>query len=549
MKYIFLLLLTFETILSVAQQKDSALPQNITIAAGKKTRVYTSDNGELRITVSKKDLRKFKTNGWISYSDLGAAGDGKTDDIDAIAATHALANQHGLSVKSDAGATYYISGKRRVAFIQTDTDFGTSHFIIDDTDVEDRTAHVFQISSVYEPYELEGISFLHQNQTKLNVALTTKAIITVTNSNVKRYIRYGLNQNNGTSQTDVFISDKDGNVDVNTPIIWDFDQITGITARPIDDNTLTITGGRFTTIANRAESKYTYYARGIAVRRSNVLINGIEHYVTGEGEHGAPYTGFISISNCANVVVRNAVLTGHKTYKTVGSAGRSVSMGSYDIAANRALNVLFVNCRQTNDINDRTYWGIMASNFSKNLTYDSCTFSRFDAHMGVANATIRNSTMGHQGIRAIGRGTLTIENTTVYGQSLVRLRSDYGSTWQGEFVIRNCKLVTSRASSISPALIEGSYSGKHNFGYTCYMPERIIIEGLQIDDSDHPDEYRGAAILSNFNPAMTDESYQEEFPYVRTREIILRNVTTASGVPLRVSDNPFMFKDVIVRSE
>ncbi len=41
---------------------------------------------------------------------------------------------------------------------------------------------------------------------------------------------------------------------MNSPIIWDFDQITDITAFPIDETTLTITGGRFTTIANRVFS-------------------------------------------------------------------------------------------------------------------------------------------------------------------------------------------------------------------------------------------------------------------------------------------------------
>jgi hypothetical protein len=36
------------------------------------------------------------------------------------------------------------------------------------------------------------------------------------------------------------------------------------------------------------------------------------------------------------------------------------------------------------------------------------------------------------------------------------------------------------------------------------------------------------------------------FPNVRTREVILRNVTTASGKALRISDNQFMFKNVKV---
>jgi hypothetical protein len=219
-------------------------------------------------------------------------------------------------------------------------------------------------------------------------------------------------------------------------------------------------------------------------------------------------------------------------------------MGSYDLLVNNALNVSFVNCSQTNDINDRTYWGILGSNYCKNLVYDNCVFSRFDAHQGVANATIRNSTLGHMGINAIGRGTLIVENSTIRGRSLINLRPDYGSTWEGEIIIRNCIFVPSGGRSVSASLISGFNSGQHDFGYTCYMPERITIETLHIDDSNHPEDYQGPTIFSNFNPNRTDDSYQEQFPFVRTKKVILRNVTTASGKALRLSDNPFLFKDV-----
>jgi hypothetical protein len=103
-------------------------------------------------------------------------------------------------------------------------------------------------------------------------------------------------------------------------------------------------------------------------------------------------------------------------------------MGTYDINVNRALNVSFVHCTQSNDIHDPAFWGIMGSNFGKNLVYDHCTFSRFDAHMGVANATIRHSTLGHQGINLIGSGKFTLEHPTVCARSLLNLRPDYGST-------------------------------------------------------------------------------------------------------------------------
>jgi hypothetical protein len=550
MKQIIILFSLFFVVSLFVLGQNSNLPEKVVINSGtNKTQVTSGDKGDLIINVSNKDVRKMKKNGVVRYSDFGAKGDGKTDDMDAIAAAHAFANQHGLPVKADDGATYYISGKDRTAVIQTDTDFGTAAFIIDDTDVQNRNAHVFMVSSGLQPFNPKGISFLKKNQENIDVTLPGTCLITVTDSNVKRYIRFGPNQNSGSSQTDIFIVDNDGNVDMDAPIIWDFDQITEITALPMDEKTLNITGGRFTTIANRAESKYTYYSRGIAIRRSNVFVDGLEHRVTGEGEHGAPYGGFINVGNCAYVTVQNTILTGHKTYRTIGSAGVPVSMGSYDISLNRALNVSFINCSQTNDINDGTYWGIMGSNFCKNLVLDNCTFSRFDAHMGVANATIRNSTLGHMGINAIGTGTFTVENSTIRGRTLINLRSDYGSTWEGEFVIRNCIFVPAGGRPVSASLIGGSNSGQHDFGYTCYMPERITIENLHIDDSSHPENYQGPAIFANFNPTMTDESYVEEFPYVITREVILKNVTTASGKDLRVSDNPFMFRDVKIISD
>ena len=482
----------------------------------------------------------------VRYEDFGAAGDGETDDLAAIVRAHEHANQHGLPVRADDEATYRIGGTYRTAVIETDTDFGAARFVIDDTDVENRNAQVFLVRSKHRPFELEGVDSLREGQEQLDVPLPGDCLVTATDASVKRYIRYGANQNRGKAQTDVFLVGRDGTVDSSGPIIWDFEQISRLTARRIDATTLTIRGGRFTTIANAAESKYTYYARGIGIERSNVVVDGLEHRITGEGEHGAPYGGFLRISGCAHVTVRNTVLTGHKTYRTIGSAGRPVSMGSYDILVDRALHVSFVDCSQTNDIKDRRYWGIMGSNYCKNLLYDRCTFSRFDAHQGVVNATIRDSTLGYMGINAIGFGTFTVEGSTVYGYSFINLRPDYGSTWRGEVIIRNCTFVPACGRPVNASLISGSHSGQHDFGYTCYLPERIVIDGLHIEDSEHPAKYRGPAIFANFNRSLTDSSYVEKFPYVRTSEVSLENVTTASGKPLRLSDNPYMFKDVTV---
>jgi hypothetical protein len=552
MKHKLLLIFLLSTVVSLVQGQSKNQNEEVTITSNKdKTAITLTENGGLFLNVSLKDIEKFKMNGFVNYEDFGAIGDGKTDDIYAIAATHAFANQNGLSVKVKENAKYYIGGKNRTAIIQTNTNFGNANFIIDDTEVQNRTTPVFKVASSLKSYKLKGITSLKKDQEKIPVTLPSKCLITATDINVKRYIRAGGNQNEGSAQTDIFLADENGNVDKNAPIIWDFNFISDITALPIDETTLTITGGNFTTIANREESKYNYYTRGISIKRSNVVLGDLHHNITGEGESGAPYSGFINVSDCAFVTIKNSVLTGRKVYQTIGKGGTTVSMGSYGILVNKALNVSLINCKQTNDINDKRYWGLFASNFSKNLLYDGCEFSRFDAHMGVSNATIRNSILGHQGINAIGSGTFLVENTIVYSSNLINLRSDYGSTWEGEFIIRNCTFIplNGNVDADKSSLIGGSNSGQHDFGYTCYMPKKISIENLKIDDSNHSKDYKGLAIFANFNPKMVDNSYQEKFPYNKTKEVFLKNVTTTSGKKLIVSNNAFLFKDVKVITE
>ena len=486
------------------------------------------------------------SNKVIYYSEYGAVGDGVTDDFDAIIKAHTEANETGAKVSADAGATYYIGGADKTAQIQTDTDWGNARFIIDDKQVERRTANIFNVSSKLSETEITTVKSLRKNQKKMDLSLPYDHFVVVNDSTTKRYIRFGPNQNNGSSQTDVFVVDKNGNVDMKAPIIWDFNTITSMKAYPIDDKALTISGGHFTTIANQAESRYTYYSRGINITRSNVKVDGIHHIVTGELDHGAPYGGFITISGCTEVTVQNCKLSGHKTYVTIGSANTPVTMGTYDISVNRSTNVTFKNCNQYNDIHDSRFWGIFGSNYSKNITFDTVEFSRFDAHMGVANATIKNSTLGHQGVNIIGCGTFLMENTKVCSYSLFNLREDYGSTWEGEVIIRNCEFLPRNGVQSDAVLINGSNSGQHDFGYTCYMPEKITIDGLVINDNNPVDNYTGPKIFAPFNRDNTSEDYVEKYPYVITKEINIKNLTIKSGKKYLISNNPYMFRNVRV---
>jgi hypothetical protein len=475
----------------------------------------------------------------VRYEDFGAKGDGKADDFEALVKAHEHANKMGLPVRANDSATYYIGGGNRTIVVMTDTDFGKAKFMIDDTKLENHRASVFDVCSALNPIKLNEIKSLAAGQRKIDAKLPGPCLVMVTDSSTKRFIRRGKNQNSGSAQTDVFLVDEQGNVDPKTAIIWDFKQVSSIEALPMDKTKLTLRGGHFTTIANATKSS-EYHYRGIKIRRSNVLVDGLEHLIIGEGKEGPPYGGFILVSGCANVTVKDTVLSGHKTFRKIGSAGSDVAMGSYDISINRAVNVALVNVTQANSITDRSRWGVIGTNFCKNLSYDGCQLSRFDAHQGVVNATIRNSTLGYMGLKLTGFGEFLIENSTVQSGSFITLREDYGSTWNGTITIRNCRFISGQGG----AILDGSNDGQHDFGYTCHMPSRLVVDGLKIEDG--KSAKKGPVIFNNFNPRFTSAAYKQPFPYVITREVSLKNVTTTSGKPLKISDNEFMFKAVKV---
>ena len=471
---------------------------------------------------------------YVTYEDFGAVGDGKTDDLEAIVKTHEYANAKGLEVLANETATYYIGGADKTAYIMTDTDWSTARFIIDDTAVENRSAWIFNIAPSESGINItEKLSPLKTDAENIGTPLDSKSLVVLTDSNVKRYIRKGANQNSGSNQTDVILVDKNGNISLETPLIWDFDAVTNATAYPVDTETLTVKGGRFTTIANNAASEYNYYARGIVVRRSNTVIDGLYHGITNEGKTGAPYSAFVSLSCCADVTVKNCTFTGHKKYTTTGSAGTSVTMGTYDIGAATAVNAKFINCKQTNDITDTDYWGIAGTNYCKNLVFDGCALSRFDAHQGVLNATVTNSVLGHHGIKLIGSGTALIENTTVLAEDFIDLRSDYGSTWNGDLIIRNCKFYP---TTVSMHIIKAENSEDHDFGYTCHLPQRIEIDGFYVH------RIGINYLFTKVNPKHNSDTYKAEYPVVPPEEITVRDFSALYFGNIYVSQNKTIFK-------
>ncbi len=476
----------------------------------------------------------------INYKDMGAVGDGVTDDYAAMKLAHDLAYAKGYTVKVNEGV-YNIGQHYDPITIRTDVDWTGATIKSDDSkiDVYSNDLHKKNLFSIPSDYTRTTISADSDLVKEINEAggITDeileqydgtffgytpgyKAMLIPYYTGRKVYIRYGGNANDGDSQHELIVIDAEGKIDENTPFLLDYSEVSYIYEYRVDDTPITVTGGTIITVANQAECNYDYYGRGISITRSNTVIRGLEHIITDEGDKGAPYSGFISISNCNNFLAENCKLQGHRyymdeVYDDAGNViGHNTGMGTYDIGGSTSNSLVFKNCIQTNfnsgnvwyDENGNTgvrnddssitsgIWGIMGTNWCKNITYDTCKLSRLDAHSGVVNASVINSEVTT--IAIIGGGTMLVKDSTVHGNQLITARTDYGSTWNGELIIENVKFNNFNSTAY---IINGLWYN-HNFGYKTYMPTTITIDGLQLIGASNATLY----MYTDFIPSSID---------------------------------------------
>lgn len=455
----------------------------------------------------------------VCYSDFGAVGDGVHDDFAAIAHAHTYANEHDLPVYAEEGATYYIGDHDGSIEIKTDTNWENAEFIIDDRNLteDSKKTDVFTVTSEKNKVELEIPEdfTLSAGQENIGMALSSKSLLVIHNNSEKAFVRSGYN-GIYSDLCEIILVDENGDVNENTPIMYDYISVDNIEAYDVGDERITITGGQITTIANQT-GEYTYYRRGMKITRSNTIVSGVAHCIEEEGEIGDPYDGFFSCWYADNVRYENCKMSGHKTYYKNNEDGESISQGTYDIEAYYSNNVQWVNCTQINDIQDTAIWGVMATNFCKNLFVDACSFSRFDAHQGVYNVSITNCEIG-QTINLVGSGTALIENTTrTSGYAFLNLRSDYGSTWDGTIKINNCVFEPDTEKGF---IIYAEWND-WNYGYRCQMPQEIYIDGFKVKK-----ERKNKKIYLFSETTKYDKKYIDDSdnPYSAPQKVILQDV-------------------------
>ena len=490
--------------------EEATLAFFMTEIANAKNPDVTISNG---YTYNKVDYRN------IYYKDFGAHGDGYTDDFEEILAAHEYANAWGHTVNADKGAHYYIGTEyqktMKVIPIKTDVNWTGANFTIDDSVVTvQRNEHknldgdklcdrcgrtlddvctaianswhqlnLFQVQSDYTTSVItdlfEGRS-VPKNTTNIGFAPGYKALIELFNDTVKHFIRYGINENAGNPQREIIIVDEEGNIDPTTPLHWSYEQVTKAYLKCVEDAPITIQGGDFVNIANQAENYYDSYGRNIYITRSNVTVKNITHQLVDTKETRAPYGGFLRMEYANNIEFDNITIDHHESRydKETGAL-----LGTYEMGGRYSNNIRYLNIKQSDFFEPDgsvSYKGLFGSNYCKNFYFDGCVMTSMDAHCGLYNGTIKNSTFEHMNF--IGEGLILIENVTVYADATggaIKLRDDYGSTWNGEVIVNGLDIRYSRDKYTAMDLLIAKYTDWW-FGFETYLPHTIKINNVTV---------------------------------------------------------------------
>ena len=464
------------------------------------------------------NLEELNESTFVTYEQFGAVGDGVSDDSEAMRKAHDYANSKGLTVLGKRDAKYRIGAVESSIVIKTDTDWNGAEIIFDDTTVhwtsKLRQVFVFDVQPDTPETELEvpfGMS-LKKGQSNVGLTFDKPCMLRLEDGNERIYKRYGENANGGVEKNEMILVDENGNVDPTTPIQYDYSTVTRLVRYSLDDKPVFVGNGRLTTLVLNPkltepdyENNYCYYFRGLLVTRSNTTVHDLVHRIYGEDmtieidrngdgvidkwgadkSYGVPYHGFFTFKKCNNSKMTDCHVQGHQAYSFYQGATRDVKggvrneMGSYDINATDCINLSFLNLvqyenEQTGEVitNRFMYHGVMGSNFCRNVVMDNCYLDRFDSHQGVHNARITNCTLGF-GILVIGGGELYIENVhRISGNAFIHLRMDYNSVFEGDVVIKNCRM-----GEQMKRVVEGIWISFYN-GLPNHVTTSLTVDGL-----------------------------------------------------------------------
>ena len=544
----------------------------------------------------------------ITYAEYGAAGNGTTDDAEAIRKAHNAANYYGLPVYGSADATYYIGVLSSTIVIKTQTDWMGASFIFDDSqimwnDSAKRSVNIFTITHddtylYYDktvPAALQNTDpnkyVLTKGQTKIEgLNLTGPAMILIENSNQRIFKRYGVNADSGDAMQEMLYVDKDGNI-IGTPVQYDYSTITKIRAYSVTDETIEVGNAKIITIVPDPkaqdpdyENNYCFFNRGIVVRRSNTVLHDIEHIIEGEDmsviidrdgdgktgdadpdgdglpekwtddkSYGVPYSGFFGFEYSYNVQFKDCNVQGHQAYNFYQgtTASSRNEMGSYDIYAKYCVGLEMLNIKQRENYGD--------------YTADTVITNRFMYHGVMGSYYCRNTVAdncyidrfdSHKGMHSatitnstLGFGILVIGGGDLYIENVYRVS-------EGPFILLredynsvfdgDVTIKNCKMGSSITSIIQGRYYTDHYCGLPNYILRSLTIDGLESENTGTGWITKTTTIYL-FNISTTTTNKGESNPLYVPTSVRVRGVTSkASKTNVSASKNSDAFKNLTI---
>ncbi|MFD2305969.1 hypothetical protein [Enterococcus termitis] len=450
---------------------------------------------------------------------FGAVGDGITDDGAAIKATHAFANSIGAPVFYP-NKEYLLSDVYDIE-IKTDVDWNLSTLIIDDKKYPEKP--VFKMVSG-KKISIDPALFEKYLPLKPDLMMNIpelsghgEILVRFTDEVNKISKRYGTNADDGKPRMDFVKFDDTG--DMKNQLAHEYSRLDSVLIEEMPSHYLTLKSGKF--ISTGDLQRPNYYARGIAIERSKVKITNISQSMIKNTKETAPCAGFLSISNCADVIIENCSISPRK----------ADTVGSYGLKAENTVNLLisgFIGTDYTSDKNAKSeYWGVMSGFNMKDTVIENSEMNRVDSHTYSHNITVRGSKIFGAGMTLSGGGKLSITDSEFYCNDIISLRKDYGSSWNGFLYINNVRHYPKNMYG----LIQASPVPTHDFGYECHLFAKIHVENYYIYHSDSVYALHRMLKINDFSKETSTEKYVNG-GYHLANEIYLKNVKVVNKVEL-----------------
>ena len=274
------------------------------------------------------------------------------------------------------------------------------------------------------------------------------------------------------------------------------------------------------------------YDRNIKIKRCNTTIQGLEHVNYGDNPFRAASTGIIYAEYCNNILIKDIIFSSEMSNYFKNADGANVLIGSYETGATECNNITWENCKRVLNLDirgNKCTSGCMGTNRMKNVNYINNENMTFDAHTGLYNLRIKGGKIVGLGIQ--GAGKVILDDFTMTNPFAVHFKMDYGSGWDGDFVIKNITLAPE--NDAKEFYIFKAWWVNHDFGYQVKMPTNIYIENLNVPEGKSVAFWTNGDGYDDVTRNVLSDGTVNKNPIVPTEKLTIKS----KGLNFRLNDS------------